>query len=229
MKKMAVVPYKMLEEMQRWKTEQRPKLPPSPQVVQTVDLQKEMGSVLQRDDLSESEKAQRFGETLQKFQLAHKKAIEQPTTTTVSKPPPPPSTEKPTSMQERILDSVPATMRRKAKLLLHMLEGHPDMTWDAHGTLEYQGKPVVGSNVIDLVNDVLRHRKSSKPKGWEQFAQGLKDINVPQEVVGNKQRWAWMQKEMGRPMFDEEEEDVFFIPPSLVNTCQTLHPLPRIK
>jgi len=59
------------------------------------------------------------------------------------------------------------------------------MRWDHQGVLKYQGKPVAGSNVIDLVNDVIRQRKRSKPKGWEQFAKGLRDIN--QEVVGNRQ------------------------------------------
>ena len=42
MKKMAVVPFKMLEEMNRWKTEQRPRLPPNPDVTQTSELQKEI-------------------------------------------------------------------------------------------------------------------------------------------------------------------------------------------
>ena len=60
MKKMAIVPVRLLEEMNRWKNEQRPRLPPSPQVAQTSSLQKEMNSVLENEQISESEKAQRY-------------------------------------------------------------------------------------------------------------------------------------------------------------------------
>lgn len=200
MKKMAIVPFKMLEEMNRWKTEQRPRLPPSPQVAQTADLQNEMGSVLQREDLSESEKAQLFGQTLQKFQLAHKKAVH-PQPTQPSLPSLPIEKKKPLGIHDRIVDSVPTSMRRKAKLLLQMLEEHPQMSWNDQGVLEYNGKPIPGSNVIDLVNDVIRNRKGSNPRGWEQFSRGLKQVNVPQEYVGNRQRWSWMQRH------DENEED----------------------
>ena len=37
---MAIVPYKQWEEMNRWKQEQRPRLPPDPNIVHTVSLQK---------------------------------------------------------------------------------------------------------------------------------------------------------------------------------------------
>lgn len=211
MKKMAIVPYKMLEEIHRWKTEHRPRLPPSPNVVQTVDLQKDMGSVLEREDLSETEKAQQYGATLQKFQLAHQKALH-PSTTGV-KLASPATTQTATdistdaTLQERILESVPATIRRKAKLLLQMVEKHPQMSYNENGELEYAGKPVPGSNIIDLMNDVLRHRKSFRPQGWEVFSRGLKEINVPQEFVGNRERWLYMQKRGRQPEHEEEEEE----------------------
>ena len=55
---MAIVPYKQWEEMNRWKQEQRPRLPPDPNVVHTVSLQKDLSSVLADDDISEAEKSQ---------------------------------------------------------------------------------------------------------------------------------------------------------------------------
>ena len=214
MKKMAIVPVRMLEEMQRWKMEQRPRLPPSPQVTQTADLQKEMNQTLKNDDLSESEKAQKFGQMLHQFQVSHKKAqgpsvktvkpVNPSVTPTVKPPVPPPDTSAST-LKDRIMDSVPPTMRRKATLLLNMMGNNPHLTWNKQGELEYEGKRIEGSNIIDLVNDVLRSRKGSNPKGWEQFSQGLKEVNIPQEVIGNKRRWAWMQKQE-----DEDDEDDFY-------------------
>ena len=48
--------------------------------------------------------------------------------------------------------------------------------------------------MVDLVNDFLRKRKRFKPMGWQVFATGLKETNVPEELIGNKDRWNWMHK-----------------------------------
>ena len=61
---MAIVPYKQWEEMNRWKQEQRPRLPPDPNVVHTVSLQKDLSSVLADDDISEAEKNKKNTEKL---------------------------------------------------------------------------------------------------------------------------------------------------------------------
>jgi hypothetical protein len=42
---------------------------------------------------------------------------------------------------DRIVDSVPTTMRRKAEILLQMLEGQPDLSWNEQGRFDVQGKP----------------------------------------------------------------------------------------
>ena len=49
------------------------------------------------------------------------------------------------------------------------------------------------SNIVDPVNDVLRKRKSFEPVGWKTFARGLKDVNTPMDLVGNHDRWIYMQ------------------------------------
>ena len=53
---MAIVPYNKWEEMNCWKQEQKPRLPPHPNVVHTVSLQKDLSSVLADDVISEAEK-----------------------------------------------------------------------------------------------------------------------------------------------------------------------------
>ena len=37
-------------------------------------------------------------------------------------------------------------------------------------------------------------RKSKIPVGWEALATELKTINIPQDLVGNKERWDYMRK-----------------------------------
>ena len=53
-----------------------------------------------------------------------------------------------------------------------------DITWTARGELIHEGVPVVGSNVVDLVNDLLRKSKTA-PTGWQPFARQLRAINLP--------------------------------------------------
>ena len=67
------------------------------------------------------------------------------------------------------------------------------------------GKPVAGSNIIDLVNDVLKQRKDTEPRRWEPFAEVLRDMNVPQDFVGNKKRWEWMHHTPPLPREEAEE------------------------
>ena len=52
----------------------------------------------------------------------------------------------------------------------------------------YENKPITGSHVVDLVNDMLRHRKGFEPVGWSVFARGLARMNVPENIVRNPQR-----------------------------------------
>lgn len=195
-RKMAIVPFKLWEELKRWKAEQlqRPRLPPDPKVSATASLQRDLSSVMANEDMSEAEKSQLFGQTLHKFKLAHQKALKQePLKASLL---PESSTEEP-KINQRILESVPTTMRKKAKLLVSMLKDNPNLAWDDDGTVRLYGQPVPGSNIIDLVNDVLRQRKTvDEPTGWKPFAEALRQVNVPQDIVGNRARWEWIHRSM---------------------------------
>ena len=52
----------------------------------------------------------------------------------------------------------------------------------------YENKSIPGSHLVDLVNDILRHRKGFEPVGWSVFARGLARMNVPENLVRNPQR-----------------------------------------
>lgn len=202
-RKMAIVPFKLWEDMKRWKEEQiqKPRLPPDPKVSATASLQRDLSSVMANDELSEAEKSQLYGQTLYKFKTAHQKALK------ATKPVL--SSDSESKIDQRILESVPTTMRKKAKLLISWLQDHPNLSWDEDGSVKMYGKPIPGSNIVDLVNDVLRQRKGIEPTGWQPFAETLREMNVPQDFVGNKKRWEWMHKRTSSP----HEEDEEFITP----------------
>ena len=52
----------------------------------------------------------------------------------------------------------------------------------------YENKPISGSHVVDLVNDILRQRKGFEPVNWSVFARGLARMNIPENIVRNPQR-----------------------------------------
>ena len=67
------------------------------------------------------------------------------------------------------------------------------VNWNDRGELLYNGKPMSGTHAVDLINDFLRKRKHFNPTGWREFAQVMSGLNVPQDLVGNRDRWLWMQ------------------------------------
>ena len=92
-------------------------------------------------------------------------------------------------IERDVIESVPKSMKNKAERLLQRLKAHPEIKWNSRGELEYQGQLIRNSNITDLVNDVLRKRKSARdPLGWQTFAEALQNINVPQDLIGNPSR-----------------------------------------
>lgn len=85
-----------------------------------------------------------------------------------------------------IVDTFPKTYKQDAKSLLKVLEKRKDLIdWDSDGILHIHGERVPNSNVIDVLHDVIRARKSIQPVGWHQFMHTLKQINVPHEFITN--------------------------------------------
>ena len=205
-KKMVVVPYQVLETMKWWKDKQyqKPILPPNPQAVDASHLLKDMNQILQKTDLSEAEKAQKYGETLFKLQHSLEKTKKTPS---IDSPQPTdqPQPSSTVALHDQILQSVPKTMQRKAELLLGMIKNSNNLTWDEQGVVSYKGKRIHGSNIIDLINDTIRQRKGVESRGWKTFSKALHESNIPQEVIGNPSRWKWMQTNTS----DGEESDRF--------------------
>lgn len=91
-----------------------------------------------------------------------------------------------------ILESVPQKFRLKAKLLLDHLHSNASnrLNWDNYGTISIDGVRIPESNIVDLVNEAMRSRKTTKPSGRYHFATFLRSVKVPREFVGNQDFWA---------------------------------------
>ena len=209
-KKMALVPQELLETIQ---VQQNQATHPITKVLSSLD--KEMQQILQRTDVADDEKAKLYQHTLQQYRAFIDKRKEPvkisivpsqstPDNTAVTSSPTDhlvngaeedgsDSTKPSHGVESDVIDSVPKSLRRKARLLLQKVKQHDLVDWNEKGELVFKGSPLPGTHMVDLVNDVLRRRKTFTPRGWQQFAQVLSTMNVPQDLIGNKDRWNWME------------------------------------
>ena len=177
--------------------------PPPPPATDTLGkkvqaLDDEMKTILDRKDLDDGTKVTLYNQVLQRYNVLIDKRIKEPirvVTVNESEVEPGSGSEgavrAPISgLEATVLATVPRTMQAKASRLMEHLKR--DIAWTARGELIHEGVPVVGSNVVDLVNDLLRKRKTD-PTGWQPFARQLRAINLPMALVGNVSRRAYIR------------------------------------
>ena len=99
-------------------------------------------------------------------------------------------------LKSKVLESIPKNLRSKASGLIDYINHAPNINWDQNLQLIVDGQIIEGSNVIDLLHDIVRNRKNQikKPEGWDSFASALKQQNVPKEFIGNSTRMQWMDQ-----------------------------------
>ena len=106
-----------------------------------------------------------------------------------------------TDVETLVLDSVPKKWKRQASRLLTHIKNNPDVGWSEKGELVVKNTVVPKTHVVDLINDLMRKRTSARtPNGWKRFADALKDHNIPHELIGNEDRWSYINES-----FDPDE------------------------
>lgn len=90
----------------------------------------------------------------------------------------------------QILKFIPKSYVKKGESLLdHISTNNDKIRWDPdNGSVFVDNQNISGSNIVDLINDLLRPLKRKDPIGWEAFAEALNDIKVPQTFLGNPTR-----------------------------------------
>lgn len=91
-----------------------------------------------------------------------------------------------------IIETVPKRYKKQAQQLLNYLQtkSSSTLTWDNNGVVSINGEKIRDSNIIDLVNDAMRARKTVSAIGRVQFSRELQRIGVPREFVGNPHLWS---------------------------------------
>lgn len=150
-------------------------------------LDSEMNKILNSDSLNDHDKWNQYQQVLQRY-LGFQRLNNSSTLKNSNQP------AKVTDKNARGVDnssivlSVPSTFRNKTEILLQMLDSShvkDRITWDKRGEVSVDGKVIPQSNIIDLINDVIRSRKNVQANGREIFSWFLRDIGTPVEVFSN--------------------------------------------
>ena len=201
-RRMILVPENTLERLQQ---RQQILTPPVTQTLKNLDS--EMSDILSSKQLDDEAKATLYNQALQRYLTYYDQRKGQPLHVKLTTPKPVESprpeeseetSEEPTAeaetiptsaVEQEVMKSVPKLYKAGARQLLDKIKEHRDvLNWNEKGELMYENKPITGSHVVDLVNDMLRHRKGFEPVGWSVFARGLARLNVPENIVRNPQR-----------------------------------------
>jgi len=174
-----------------------------PVVTKLCDLDSQMQTILQTPNIPSSEKVLLYKDTLQKYlsyadkYVGHPKYSTPPTTNQQPAPPTVNTTPELSAMDQQVIDSVPPTFTRKARLLLNHFKKIPELSWNDKGELIYQQQRIANSSMIDIVNDLMRSRKQRPaPIGWDIIKKLLKESNAPRELISHDARWRSMQSQI---------------------------------
>ena len=223
-KRMVLVPEDVLN-----RYEQKQKLETSPIVKGMMQEDSDMSRLLYREDLNDDEKQKLYHANLERYlNFKHQKDSKIPTVRLA------PSTENkeelPPQVQplpdDAIVEHIPKTFHRKATAILNRLKARPDaVSWDETGQVSVDGVNIPRSNISDLISDALRERKSFNPTGAKEFFRVLSKINMPTDLVGNKERWR-------QAVFDSQssgEEEIIYSPRHASSSKNLPTPLKREK
>src|SRR6218665_665249 len=101
------------------------------------------------------------------------------------------------NFESTVIHTVPKTWKLRASRLLKHIKLNPHIRWSEKEELILKNKTLPETHAIDLINDLLR-KKTSSPNGWKQLATALKGHGIPRELVGNSERWRYINSPHGK-------------------------------
>ena len=181
--RMILVPENTLERLQQ---RQQILTPPATQTLKNLD--REMSDILSSKQLDDEAKTTLYNQVLHCYLTYYDQRKGQPLQVKLTTPKPvetpKPEESKETSeestaeaeilptsaVEQEVMKSVPWLYKVGARQLLDKIKEHRDvLNWNEKEELIYENKPITGSHVVDLVNDMLRHRKGFEPVGLSVF------------------------------------------------------------
>lgn len=100
------------------------------------------------------------------------------------------------SMEDSLINSLPKLMQNNAQLILNHLKNYSKIIkWNESGEIIYKDETINGSNLTDLVANVLSPKNSSTPPLLHEtiFLKALSETNVPELWIKNKSKKKLLQ------------------------------------
>ncbi|KAI8515561.1 hypothetical protein Bbelb_063740 [Branchiostoma belcheri] len=189
---MALVPQELLSTIQAKQQEEM-----TPLVKSALSVDGQMQEVMSRQDLGDDEKATLYQQLLQRYLTYRDKRRAEPV-----------------SVRLVTSNSTPAATVTAKNNLLNVIKhkGGDILDYNQHGELLYDKKVVPGSQISDLLRDVIQRRQNFNPIGWRAFSRGLARINTPEAAIRHPTRLAVIKKHKARAALGDtlssEEDDI---------------------
>ena len=159
-----------------------------------ISLDQTMQGILQNHTIGDDyAKAQLYSQALQRYLQRTDQYREKPLGKVTLEALEPVQETKPGQGVSQIKDilrqTLPTTLIRGGTALADTMDNLPGVRWDDKLQLIVGGKTVPNSNIVDLLTDLARNKRTSKPpKGMDELLEVLKDHNIPQSLITNEAR-----------------------------------------
>lgn len=186
-KKLVLVPHETVSKLQEKKPVER-----TAEVVMN-DLDKEMQQIL-KQKAEDSEKWKLYEQALQKY-LYFVNERKKPMELLV---PDVGTSKHEISLKQKLLSITPSKFQDSAAYLFDHLsseEAKKFISWDENGKASVGNQTL--PSIIDLISDAVRTRDIPKINKWETFANVLKSLSTPLEIIGNKKYKEALQSQGG--------------------------------
>ena len=168
---------------------------PDPLASSLSSLDQTMQAILQNPPVGdEYTKAQVYSQVLQRYLRQAAQYRERPLGKVTLKEAESMEADKPekdvSQIKELLRGTLPPSLIRGGTTLAETLANLPEVNWDDKLQLIVDGKTVENSNVVDLLSDLGRKKKTSKPpEGMNELLTVLKERNIAKSLIPNEARW----------------------------------------
>ncbi|KAG1666620.1 hypothetical protein GQR58_009481 [Nymphon striatum] len=158
-------------------------------------LDSKIKQILEQDNLDEDEKMTMYNNILSQFTDLHRQIKTDLNKGTSIMP------QNYADITQDVVKSVPKNFKKKAEILMSKIANDGSINWDGEtGVVSIDGRKLENSHIQDLINDAMRSRKKITPQGWKEFYEKLSSLNIPQDLIGNSDRWNFIQKSRSSPI-----------------------------
>jgi hypothetical protein len=95
---------------------------------------------------------------------------------------------------------VPQKFKHNATALFESLrsqQAKAQIKWDGTGSVNIQNTPLSHTNIVELISDATRNRKTAQAVGWKEFATALKQLNTPLDLISNSEYKKFISSQSG--------------------------------